>query len=287
MSKTLETKKRILNLLKKREMTITELSAALDLSTATISQHMDELRQVGAVEKIDNEHYKKLKYYKINEAIAAPILAKYAIVAVAIILLAGVLIYTYASPKGSTSLPAYNTIPNHTTSSQQLNQSTIPSVGTGAFACPMMFYRISGTVTGYSGFRLYSITPNSITYSDYVIAPGSSGNLMITEYISGVLNESGISMTRQHYATLKAQGTAGSNSTYTAINVTITPNSFAVRNNETINSIVTVATNGTVANGTYALIIDGPCGPGVSPVLITIGSKPYNGTVSLISGYYA
>src|SRR5271167_201052 len=66
MSKTLETKRKILKLLQKKDMTITDLSNELSLSNATIGQHMDELMQMKAIEKIDNEHFRKLKYYKIN-----------------------------------------------------------------------------------------------------------------------------------------------------------------------------------------------------------------------------
>ncbi len=64
MTKNLQTKSRILNLLKKRKMTITEISQDLGISKSTASQHMSELARMNLVEQEFNPHFKKVKYYK-------------------------------------------------------------------------------------------------------------------------------------------------------------------------------------------------------------------------------
>lgn len=65
MSKTFDTKKNILGLLKKRPMTVTEISEALGLSKPTVSQHMSELERMNVVNRIDNSHYRKVQYFRI------------------------------------------------------------------------------------------------------------------------------------------------------------------------------------------------------------------------------
>lgn len=119
LSKTFETKKKILGMLKERSMTITELSHELNLSTQTIGQHITELQEMGAIERVDNEHFKKLKVYKINEAGSIdPVVARYIIGAVVIIAVIGVLyLFFYygnalyaTSPPSETKLYAGNSI---------------------------------------------------------------------------------------------------------------------------------------------------------------------------------
>ena len=64
MTKNLQTKSRILNLLKKRKMTITEISQDLGISKSTASQHMSELAKMNLVEQEFNPHFRKVKYYR-------------------------------------------------------------------------------------------------------------------------------------------------------------------------------------------------------------------------------
>ncbi len=49
MSKTFGTKNKIVKLLKEKPMTVTEISAVLGLSKATVSQHMSELENMSMV----------------------------------------------------------------------------------------------------------------------------------------------------------------------------------------------------------------------------------------------
>ena len=67
MGKTLETKNKILKLLKEKKMTVTEISEALGLAKSTVSQHISELIDMGMVELEYNGHFKRIKYYKAAE----------------------------------------------------------------------------------------------------------------------------------------------------------------------------------------------------------------------------
>jgi len=116
MSKTLETKKKILDLLRQKDMTISGLSAALGLSTATVSQHMEELSRTGAVERIENEHFRKLKYYRIRGA-EARVLNRYVTYLIAAALVSAALLgfyfngLTYVVP-GAANIPLTGIPPN-------------------------------------------------------------------------------------------------------------------------------------------------------------------------------
>lgn len=68
MSKTWQTKKRILRLISKEAKTPGEISDELDLAPSTVSEHLDELEKMGAVNEVENEFVKKWKYYKANPA---------------------------------------------------------------------------------------------------------------------------------------------------------------------------------------------------------------------------
>lgn len=66
MSKTWDTKKKIIKLLSKNHMTVTEISSTLNLAPSTVSKHVEELNRIGAIRLIENEHIKKWKYYTVN-----------------------------------------------------------------------------------------------------------------------------------------------------------------------------------------------------------------------------
>jgi len=288
MSKTLETKKRIFNLLKNKDMTVTELSKELGLSNATVTEHVNDLVRVGAIERIDNEHFRKLKYYKPREFIN-PVIAKYIIgVLVVAAIFSG--FYLYSAGKLS---PNYLTNPKYTTSAvaQQTTTISTPGIpgGVGAFACPMIFYNLNGTVFNYSGFSLYYLNSSLGTVPDYVIANGTTGNLYARERITNVLNESDQNLlARQHYAFLSKIGVPQSfNISSEGINMTINPENFTVIENETLNFTVNVAVNRSAPDATYWLRIDGPCGGGVQLVLVTVGNAPYSGNVTAPISTYA
>jgi DNA-binding transcriptional ArsR family regulator len=71
MCKTLQTKKAILKMLSDKPKTMTDISRELGLAPSTISQHITELKWVGAIEQVDNFHVKKWKYYKLSQSFSA------------------------------------------------------------------------------------------------------------------------------------------------------------------------------------------------------------------------
>ncbi|MDE1833727.1 MAG: helix-turn-helix transcriptional regulator [Candidatus Micrarchaeota archaeon] len=285
MTKTFETKKKILNLLKKREMTLSELSRELNLSTATVSQHLEELHKVGAVEKINNEYFKKMKYYKTNED-ANPMVLKYVLGAIAIILAGSILLFSNHSVANmpTTSPVTTSTQANYNNTNSQGNQTNIAgTVPTGAFACPLLFYTLNGSIAAYNGFTPYSLRSSyGMNYTDYVTSKSNS-SIYAVEVISGVLNESQSMYERQHYAVFMPVNRTLPTS---AVSYTLAPINFTVKNNSTVNVTLTLHLNST-SSGTYWVRIDGPCAGGVQPFLITIGNKPYNGTVTAPIATYA
>lgn len=64
MSKNLETKTKILSILKHKNMTVVELSERLGLARATIRQHIKDLTDVGTIEEIPNAYFKKHVSYR-------------------------------------------------------------------------------------------------------------------------------------------------------------------------------------------------------------------------------
>ena len=75
-------------------MTASELSKELDVSRATVNQHLDELKAMGAIEKIENEHFKRLKYYKKTIPMN-PTVAKYVLVIAALVVVCALVIIFY------------------------------------------------------------------------------------------------------------------------------------------------------------------------------------------------
>ncbi len=61
------TKKKIIKLISEGNKTLTDISDILDLAPSTVSQHLQELRDIGAVAEVENEHIRKWKYYRLNQ----------------------------------------------------------------------------------------------------------------------------------------------------------------------------------------------------------------------------
>ncbi len=66
MSRMWHKKNEILRLLERRPMTISEISRELDLAVSTTSQHVGELRGIGAVMETSMGHSRKWRYYRLN-----------------------------------------------------------------------------------------------------------------------------------------------------------------------------------------------------------------------------
>jgi len=71
MSKPMKTKKAILRLLSDRSKTLTDISEELELAPSTVSQHLVELKTLGAIHQIENTHVRKWKYYTVSPKISA------------------------------------------------------------------------------------------------------------------------------------------------------------------------------------------------------------------------
>ncbi len=67
MSKIGHTKNKILDLVSSGNKTASDISKELGLSLNTVIQHMDELKDMGAVEEVRSEHFRKWKSYKLNQ----------------------------------------------------------------------------------------------------------------------------------------------------------------------------------------------------------------------------
>ncbi len=224
-------------------------------------------------------------------------------VAVAVIVILAAIGISTANHNVGTSLPTtstQSTTPaqnpsSNTTTPGSNSTSTGPNLtissGGGGLACPMLFYLVSGSVTGYTGLSMYTLNSSFGTYKDYVLAPGSSGTLNITEHLSNVLEEPANSpiLSRQHYVTLSLEGNGTSTTGASAVpgvETSIMPQNYTVNANETLSFTITVTANST-AKGTYWTRVDGPCGEGLYPFFITVGNGPYNGTVTPVVSTFA
>lgn len=65
MGKAFRTKKMILEMLSSSSKTTTEVSRSTGLAKSTVSQHLKELKAMGAISIVDNPHIVKWKYYEI------------------------------------------------------------------------------------------------------------------------------------------------------------------------------------------------------------------------------
>ncbi len=296
MSKTLETKRKILAILNKKDMTLTQLSQELGLSTATVSQHMNDLAKTGSVEKIENKHFRKMKYYRAVHQDSMH-LAKYALgAAIAVVFLGALLFYyqsytaqapyattTIIATQGTTSLPSGNASANSVSaqnSSAAVISGTGPGTGPGV-ACPMINYRITGRITNESGFSVYYINDSSGSWvADYVIANGTSGTISISESITVLPGASG---SRQHYAYLSMPSGAIPNDS--GVSISISPGNYALAN-ANMSAMASITISPTAPSESYWLHIDGPCGGGMNPAVLTIGNAPYSGTMPVPVGIY-
>ncbi|MCL4404485.1 MAG: winged helix-turn-helix domain-containing protein [Candidatus Marsarchaeota archaeon] len=157
MSKTFGTKKRILNLLKNGNMNLTEISAALGLSKATVSQHLSELEGMSMIEPIDNSHYKKVKYYRLLQKAQAPnqnegvlrgsraasrVLIPIVVAIAAIIIISGIALNGNHAPIKQITTTINSTAHANITTTPSLNTSGLTSE-----ACPAIIINKSENVS--------------------------------------------------------------------------------------------------------------------------------------------
>lgn len=147
MSKVFGTKKRIVALLNKRPMNITEISEALSLSKPTISQHISELEDMGLINRVDNSHYKRVQYFVAADAkkeVQRSEVGSYKIILpiVAAVLLAAIIIYsTFNANNNAVNKALLNKsaiVSNNTTINSNTTNTSTHIRTIGASACPMM-----------------------------------------------------------------------------------------------------------------------------------------------------
>jgi len=78
MTATYKTKRQILKLfINGIPLTLTDISNQLGLAASTVSQHINELRNLGAIQEVDRQGTKKWKYYKLNHEKAQELYVKW------------------------------------------------------------------------------------------------------------------------------------------------------------------------------------------------------------------
>ncbi|MDE1869209.1 MAG: ArsR family transcriptional regulator [Candidatus Micrarchaeota archaeon] len=102
MSKTSETKNKILKMLETGSKRLIDICPELGLSAPTVSQHLKELRNMHLIEEVPDQHFKNEKYYRLARKGTVSIKAvshhfpRYAIGAIAIaIITAGIFAYGF------------------------------------------------------------------------------------------------------------------------------------------------------------------------------------------------
>ncbi len=136
MTRTFETKNRIINLLKDGEKTPMEISRLLNVVPSTVSQHLKELKMMGAVEEIGNPHFHNTKSFKLSPNYIQTITAqnvsmprrldlRIALGAVVVLAALGALLYgIYNTPSGSVLSPGTSTLPILLTDPPQVPNGT-------------------------------------------------------------------------------------------------------------------------------------------------------------------
>ena len=174
MSKTKETKEIILNKLKERKRTVTELSKELGLSKSTVSQHLSELENMGAVRGYGDEHFRSLKYYELipqfdTSTVKARHIDDYkkALLPIAAIVGVAIIAALLLSP----------------TRVQRPTGIVAPAFGIKPFI-NMSFINSTGfSVQNYSGDWLNGTRE----YKDFVLAPGYNGTITYTLSMKSVV----------------------------------------------------------------------------------------------------
>ncbi len=304
MSKTFDTKERILKLLNKKPRTVTQIAQALGLAQSTVSQHMDELMQTGAVDEFDDSK-RKWRYYKVNPEYYSKIskshrygsgeysVAKKVLAAAIVLIVVAVAAFSlYHKAIGTnnnsissnitvTTIRATTTIEATTT----ISAKVIPAFS--ASACPIIFANqtFNTTLVNYLNMSYY----NYSNMRQFVLAPGSSGTL----YLKITKPASSTSITIDNFAEFFYDLTNNTNlSSSRQIKIAFNQtNNLAIsfnRSSEILTNLnpeaklkVAISANTNATPGTYMVILpEGPCKPNGASMLLTVGNVPYNGTVA-------
>ncbi len=176
MGKQWETKKRILRSLSAKTKTLTTLAEELNLSQATVSQHLHELLNMGAIKELDDQQ-RKWKYYEMDPSFDPSIYQEtmlqrnrvpFALGGAAILIIAAVIYYTALAPHQ----PTCAGLPGFTCTNVVVGSSGTLSATIGGFAQEV---HINGV-----GCSLNSSVPTRYTPSNVSVAAGAFASINIT-----------------------------------------------------------------------------------------------------------
>ncbi len=146
MGKMMETKREILNRLKGGRATVSQLSEELGLAKSTVSQHLTELKDMGAIEEDDNHYFRRLKYFKLKgdaKQNPTPVFNTVWVGAIAVVAVAALFVAIYSLGGLVPYLP--HGLPQNHLQNVSSN-STLPAITSnggpagpaGAAACPLL-----------------------------------------------------------------------------------------------------------------------------------------------------
>lgn len=311
MSAVAETKNRILERLRTGKKNVTQLSAELGLSKATVSQHMQELREMGLIEEEDNRFFRSVKYFRIKESSAENVqtatsnakyykyIAALAIIAVVSVALLASQQARVAPVQGQNATSGGPLMQNSVTTStapiESINRTTasntvaahggVPGI---TASCPLIDYGIKNVLLNVSGFGAY-IVPEGFT--DYVLGRGSRGTVAYSTTIDelrgipaslpGFNDTSGWA----HIYLLKVSNGTTALEIVNMSDVGVEVN-FTSIDMHTYNNSRTYLVNARISAGSRAkestyLLYLGPGLPmcGGEGIVLTVGGGPYNGTI--------
>ena len=241
MSKLFESKKRIIDLVKEKPMTMTQISEKLGLGQSTTNQHIKELLKIGAIKEIENPYSRKWKYYEYNRGFEKRLedngynVAKvraFAVGILAIIAIAVISIFLFNS-RAPVSPGNYSTIPP-SFNSQYSNSSTQGNFVVQLTDPPLVPPGTSSLMIRYSSVGLLYANSSAFKYFN-VSSTADLLNLTNVTKTIAILNVKNYSMIKTLRLNITSANITINNSTY---NVTVPQGYVEAQLNSSSNSSI-------------------------------------------------
>lgn len=242
MSKLFESKKKIIELVKEKPMTMTQISEKLGLGQSTTNQHIKELLKIGAIKEIENPYSRKWKYYEYNKGFEKRLedngynVAKvraFAVGILAIIAIAVIVIFLFNS-----RAPVYPGM-NYTTLPPSFNSQNSNSSAQGNFVVqltdpPLVPPGTSSLMIRYSSFGLFYANSSAFEYFN---VSGTADLLNLTNVTKtiAILNVKNYSMIKELRLNITSANITIDNATY---NVTVPKGYVEAQLNSSTNSSI-------------------------------------------------
>ena len=241
MSKLFESKKRIIDLVKEKPMTMTQISEKLGLGQSTTNQHIKELLKIGAIKEIENPYSRKWKYYEYNRGFEKRLedngynVAKvraFAVGILAIIAIAVISIFLF-NGRAPVSPGNYSTIPP-SFNSQYSNSSTQGNFVVQLTDPPLVPPGTSSLMIRYSSVGLFYANSSAFEYFN---ASGTADLLNLTNVTKtiAILNVKNYSAIKALRLNIISANITINNSTY---NVTVPQGYVEAQLNSSSNSSI-------------------------------------------------